>query len=107
VLSRLLSTGWEATIEERIAWLDQLTSAETAKAMPHYVGSACRSEVGPVETMHGQLTAHFLYTVAWFNYDKEQEFRLWIEGDDKVNGAMKDWLQKSNIKASGATAGNA
>ncbi|TKA51435.1 hypothetical protein B0A53_05348 [Rhodotorula sp. CCFEE 5036] len=76
-------TGWEATIEERIAWLDQLTSAETAKAMPHYVG------------------------IAWFNYDKEQEFRLWIEGDDKVNGAMKDWLQKSNIKASGATAGNA
>lgn len=39
------STGWEATIKERIAWLDQLTSAETAKAMPHYVGSASRPAI--------------------------------------------------------------
>lgn len=54
-----------------------------------------------------ELTARSFCAVAWFNYDKEQEFRLWIEGDDKVNGAMKDWLQTSSIKASGATAGNA
>lgn len=33
------STGWEANIKERIAWLDQLTSAETGRAMPYYVGS--------------------------------------------------------------------
>ncbi|GAA5872753.1 hypothetical protein JCM3774_005051 [Rhodotorula dairenensis] len=76
-------TGWEASIKERLAWLDQLTSAETAKAMPHYVG------------------------IAWFNYDKEEEFRLWIEGDEKVNSATKGWLQSSGITASGATAGNA
>lgn len=40
--------GWAATIDERLAWLDQTTSAETAKAMPHYVG------------------------IAWFTYFKEQ-----------------------------------
>lgn len=31
-------TMWVATVEERLAWLDELTSEETAKAMPHYVG---------------------------------------------------------------------
>ncbi|GAA5988395.1 hypothetical protein JCM10908_003547 [Rhodotorula pacifica] len=75
--------GWEATIEERLAWLDQCTSAETAKAMPHYVG------------------------ISYFNYDKEQEFRLFIEGDEKTNGATKKWLQSSDVTASGAKAGNA
>lgn len=30
---------WDATPDERLAWMDQLTSAETAKAMPHYIGA--------------------------------------------------------------------
>jgi len=30
--------GWEGPIEDRLGWLDQCTSAETAKAMPHLVG---------------------------------------------------------------------
>ncbi|POY72758.1 hypothetical protein BMF94_4165 [Rhodotorula taiwanensis] len=75
--------GWAATIDERLAWLDQTTSAETAKAMPHYVG------------------------IAWFTYFKEQDFRLWIKGDDKVNSATKAWLAGNDIVASGAPAGNA
>lgn len=53
------------------------------------------------------LTTFLALTVAWFNYDKEEEFRLWIEGDDEVNYATKEWLDTSDITASGATAGNA
>lgn len=34
------STMWEATIEEKLAWMEQMTSKETAEAMPHYVGTA-------------------------------------------------------------------
>jgi len=30
--------GWKATMEERLAWLEELTSEDTAKAMPHHVG---------------------------------------------------------------------
>jgi hypothetical protein len=30
--------GWEGPIEDRLGWLDQCTSAETAKAMPHLIG---------------------------------------------------------------------
>ncbi|GAA6005909.1 hypothetical protein JCM11491_004057 [Sporobolomyces phaffii] len=76
--------GWVGPIEERLTWLDQCTSEETAKAMPHYVG------------------------VSWFNYDKEREFRLFIEGDSKVNEASKKWLaDASGITQEGATAGNA
>jgi len=29
---------WVASVEERLAWLDELTSEETARALPHYVG---------------------------------------------------------------------
>lgn len=34
------STMWDATIEEQLAWMDQMTSKETAEAMPHYVGTS-------------------------------------------------------------------
>ncbi|GAA5947857.1 hypothetical protein JCM10213_003382 [Rhodosporidiobolus nylandii] len=74
-------TMWVATIEERLAWLDQLTSAETAAKLPHYVG------------------------ITWFNYDKEQDFRLWISGDSSVNDASKKWLSDGTV-AEGATLGN-
>jgi hypothetical protein len=30
--------GWEGPIEDRLGWLEQCTSAETAKAMPHLIG---------------------------------------------------------------------
>lgn len=30
--------GWEGPIEDRLGWLDQCTSEETAKAMPNYIG---------------------------------------------------------------------
>ncbi|GAA6061496.1 hypothetical protein JCM10212_000200 [Sporobolomyces blumeae] len=75
--------GWEAPIEDRLKWLDELTSEETAKAMPYYVG------------------------ITWFNYDKEREFRLWIKDDDSTDSATKDWLGSNDVVASGATAGNA
>ena len=47
-------TMWKATIEEKLAWIDQMTSAETAKAMPHYVGSELDLCAVPVQ--YGQLT---------------------------------------------------
>ncbi|GAA5935833.1 uncharacterized protein JCM15063_001819 [Sporobolomyces koalae] len=76
--------GWEGPIEERLGWLEQCTSKETAEAMPYFVG------------------------VTWFNYKKEREFRLWIEKDDGVNDATKKWIADTDgISASGATAGNA
>ncbi|GAA6010141.1 hypothetical protein JCM10207_005636 [Rhodosporidiobolus poonsookiae] len=74
--------GWEGDVEERLSWLDQCTSEETATAMPHYVG------------------------VSWFNYDKQREFRLYLPGDDSVNEASKEWLAEGTV-ASGATAGSA
>lgn len=36
-------TMWNAGIEEKLAWVNQLTSAETANAMPNYVGGECFS----------------------------------------------------------------
>ncbi|ORY47092.1 glycoside hydrolase superfamily [Leucosporidium creatinivorum] len=75
-------TGWVATIDERLAWLAQGTAAETATAMPNYVG------------------------ISWFNYDKEEDFRLFITGDDSVNSATKDWIA-DGCSESGATIGNA
>ncbi|GAA5947710.1 hypothetical protein JCM3765_001045 [Sporobolomyces pararoseus] len=76
--------GWEGPIEDRLTWLDQCTSAETAKTMPHLVG------------------------VSWFNYNKEREFRLFIENDDSVNEASKKWIADTEgITQSGSTAGNA
>ncbi|GAA5978580.1 hypothetical protein JCM5350_003148 [Sporobolomyces pararoseus] len=76
--------GWEGPIEDRLGWLDQCTSAETAKEMPYLVG------------------------VSWFNYNKEREFRLFIENDDAVNEASKKWIADSEgITESGSTAGNA
>ncbi|GAA5909600.1 hypothetical protein JCM6882_003470 [Rhodosporidiobolus microsporus] len=74
-------TGWEATIEERLAWLADTTSAETAKAMPHHVG------------------------VSWFNYNKEQQFKLWIKDDDATNEVSKKWMVDGTV-AEGATMGN-
>ncbi|BGP58605.1 hypothetical protein JCM8202v2_006274 [Rhodotorula sphaerocarpa] len=76
-------TGWQAPIKDRLAWLAQTTAPETAKAMPHYVG------------------------VSWFNYDKEEDFRLWISGNNDVNSATKAWLSGDGVVASGAKAGNA
>ncbi|GJN94705.1 hypothetical protein Rhopal_007796-T1 [Rhodotorula paludigena] len=70
-------------MEQRLHWLDELTSEETAKAMPHYVG------------------------VSWFNYDKETKFHLFLEGDDTVNSATKEWLAANNVVAEGGKAGNA
>ncbi|GAA5970392.1 hypothetical protein JCM11641_001691 [Rhodosporidiobolus odoratus] len=74
-------TMWVASIDERLAWLDQLTSEETAKAMPHYVG------------------------ISWFNYDKEQDFRLWLRDDSSVVDTTKSWISKGTV-ASGASMGN-
>ncbi|GAA5898418.1 uncharacterized protein JCM6883_001017 [Sporobolomyces salmoneus] len=76
--------GWEGPIEERLGWLEQCVSAETAEAMPYLVG------------------------VSWFNYKKEREFRLFIDNDDEVNEATKKWIAETDgVTQSGATAGNA
>ncbi|GAA5856715.1 hypothetical protein JCM5353_003811, partial [Sporobolomyces roseus] len=76
--------GWEGGVEERLTWMDQCTSAETAKAMPYYIG------------------------VSWFNYDKEREFRLFIENESDVNDAAKKWFSDTEgMSTEGATAGNA
>ncbi|GAA6042717.1 hypothetical protein JCM8097_005544 [Rhodosporidiobolus ruineniae] len=73
--------GWKGSIDERLAWLDQCTNEATAKAMPHYVG------------------------VSWFNYNKEQEFRLFIADDSSTNDVSKTWFSDGTV-ASGATLGN-
>ncbi|GAA6050670.1 hypothetical protein NBRC10513_004210 [Rhodotorula toruloides] len=75
-------THWRATIEERLAWLDELTSAATAKAMPHYVG------------------------ISWFNYDKETNFYLYDPGNADTTAKAKAWLANGTV-ASGAKMGNA
>ncbi|GAA5831028.1 hypothetical protein JCM3766R1_006210 [Sporobolomyces carnicolor] len=76
--------GWEGPIEDRLTWLDQCTSPETAKAIPHYIG------------------------VSWFNYLKEREFRLFIEDEADVNDASKKWIaDMDGVTQSGSTAGNA
>ncbi|GAA5909575.1 hypothetical protein JCM6882_003459 [Rhodosporidiobolus microsporus] len=75
-------TMWVATIDERLAWMDELTSAETAKAFPHYVG------------------------IAWFNYNKEQQFKLWMKEDESVNEKSKAWFADGTV-AEGAPMGNA
>ncbi|GAA6042732.1 hypothetical protein JCM8097_005554 [Rhodosporidiobolus ruineniae] len=72
--------GWTGTIDERLAWLNQTTSAETAKAMPNYVG------------------------ISWFNYMKGVDFRLWAEGNDTTNDATTSWMSDGTV-ASGATLG--
>ncbi|GAA5851901.1 hypothetical protein JCM8547_000093 [Rhodosporidiobolus lusitaniae] len=74
-------SGWDATIEERLGWLNQTTSEETAKAMPHYVG------------------------VSWFNYDKEEQFKLWIADDSSTNDVSKAWFAEGTV-AEGAAMGN-
>ncbi|GAA5828505.1 hypothetical protein JCM11251_000822 [Rhodosporidiobolus azoricus] len=74
-------TMWVATIEERLAWMDELTSAGTAKAFPHYVG------------------------IAWFNYNKEQQFKLWMKEDESVNQKSKAWFAEGTV-AEGAPMGN-
>ncbi|KAL7340612.1 glycoside hydrolase superfamily [Rhodotorula toruloides] len=75
-------TPWSATIDERLAWLDQLTSAATAKAMPYYVG------------------------ISWFNYDKETNFYLYDPGNADTTAKAKAWLA-NGTSASGAKMGNA
>ncbi|BGP44038.1 hypothetical protein JCM10449v2_008095 [Rhodotorula kratochvilovae] len=76
-------TMWVASVEERLAWLDQLTSEETAKAMPNYVG------------------------ITWFNYDKEQVFYLYDESKSDTNDATKAWIADMGTTAEGAAMGNA
>jgi hypothetical protein len=149
-------TMWVATIDERLAWLDQLTSEETAKAMPHYVGSTfgCllySSRASMVLTdVHLSSIPIRHPTVSWFNvralflllpsppslypslpvspvssffhprahetawltrhhpreqYDKEQDFRLWLKDDSSVVDTTKSWISKGTV-ASGASMGN-
>jgi len=51
---------------------------------------------------------HLASRQSWFNYNKEREFRLFIEHDAEVNDASKKWIASSDeITESGATAGNA
>ncbi|GAA6057184.1 hypothetical protein JCM3770_004366, partial [Rhodotorula araucariae] len=76
-------TMWDASIEERLAWLDQLTSEEAAKAMPNYVG------------------------ITWFNYNKEQVFYLYDESKEDTNKATKAWFADKGTTAEGAPMGNA
>ncbi|GAA5912048.1 hypothetical protein JCM8208_006468 [Rhodotorula glutinis] len=76
-------TMWVASVEERLAWLDELTSEETAKAMPHYVG------------------------ITWFNYDKEQVFYLYDADKDDTVSATKAWIASEGTVAEGAAMGNA
>ncbi|TNY22241.1 glycoside hydrolase superfamily [Rhodotorula diobovata] len=75
--------GWKATMEERLAWLEELTSEDAAKAMPHYVG------------------------VSWFNYNKGQVFYLYDEDTPATNEAMKAWIAAKETTTEGAAMGNA
>ncbi|KAK4049715.1 hypothetical protein OIV83_003990 [Microbotryomycetes sp. JL201] len=52
---------WEAPISEKFDWMDEMTSSEVTKQMPNFVG------------------------VMWFNYDKEQAFKLWKKGSNSDN----------------------
>ncbi|KPV72871.1 glycoside hydrolase family 26 protein [Rhodotorula graminis WP1] len=76
-------TMWVASVEERLAWLDELTSEATAKAMPHYVG------------------------ITWFNYDKEQVFYLYDADKEETVSATKAWIASEGTVAEGAAMGNA
>ncbi|GAA5845867.1 hypothetical protein JCM9279_002405 [Rhodotorula babjevae] len=76
-------TMWVASVEERLAWLDDLTSEATAKAMPHYVG------------------------ISWFNYDKEQVFYLYDGDKPETVAATKAWIASEGTTAEGAAMGNA
>lgn len=59
----------------------------------------------PSTAVNAQIWARA--TVSWFNYDKEEDFRLWISGNNDVNSATKAWLSGDGVVASGAKAGNA
>ncbi|GAA5899637.1 hypothetical protein JCM5296_001382 [Sporobolomyces johnsonii] len=72
--------GWNGTIDERLAWLAQITSEATATAMPNFVG------------------------VSWFNYLKGEDFRLWIPDDDSATSVSRAWFANGTV-ASGAKAG--
>ncbi|BGP28122.1 hypothetical protein JCM10295v2_007109 [Rhodotorula toruloides] len=84
ILFAMGETGvpWSSTIDERLAWLDELTSAATAQAMPHYVG------------------------ISWFNYDKETNFYLYDPGNADTTAKAKAWFANGTV-ASGANMGNA
>jgi len=102
-LSFIVRNGWEGGIEERLTWMDQCTSEETAKAMPHYIGV-----VRFFLTLFSSIRHSFPSLQSWFNYDKEREFRLWIENESDVNDAAKKWFSDTDgMSAEGATAGNA
>ncbi|KAK4056092.1 hypothetical protein OIO90_002823 [Microbotryomycetes sp. JL221] len=71
-------TDWaDATIEDKFGWMDQMTSEETAKAMPRYVGTM------------------------WFNYDKERPYKLWKSGQDSDNSFAKKWLNDGTSQEGG------
>ncbi|GAA5932681.1 hypothetical protein JCM1841_006936 [Sporobolomyces salmonicolor] len=69
--------GWNGTIDERLAWLAQITSEATAAAMPNFVG------------------------VSWFNYLKGEDFRLWIPGDSSANSASQAWFVNGTVASGG------
>ncbi|KAM0787080.1 hypothetical protein ACM66B_006338 [Microbotryomycetes sp. NB124-2] len=69
------------SIEEKFAWMDEMTSDEVVKAMPNFVG------------------------IMWFNYDKEQAFKLWKKGSDSDNEFARKWF-RTGTSQSGAKMGN-
>lgn len=97
-------TMWNANIDEKLAWVNQLTSAETANAMPNYVGGKPDSaQILPAGAVSPDTTV-VCRSATWFNYDKEQKFELWESGKDWDNSQTQKWMQSGTV-ASGARMG--
>ncbi|KAK4049716.1 hypothetical protein OIV83_003991 [Microbotryomycetes sp. JL201] len=97
-------TDWAPeTIEDKFAWMDQMTSEETAKAMPHYVGSESKL-IHAARKRVTRLLAKL--EAAWFNYDKERAYKLWKKGSNSDNEFAKKWFHDGTSQ-SGASFGQA
>lgn len=91
-------TMWDANAEEKLAWVDQLTNAETANAMPNYVGGVYGVSCKPARCLT------LLFAATWFNYDKEQQFELYKAGATWDNEQTVKFLSSGTV-ASGARMG--
>jgi hypothetical protein len=89
---------YKADIKTKLSWLSTVTSAEAKQKMPNYVGGTFPCS----RTERKNATANAVReAVTWFEYDKEQDFRLWISGDQATNEASKAFLA-NGTSASGA-----
>lgn len=91
---------WDATIEEKLAWMDQMTSAETAAAMPNYVGTSIfnYNKVG--------RRARFLIRPRLSAImHQETTFELFRAGKDADNAVAKAWFANGTVAEGGKMGG--